>query len=275
VYWEEILCRAHFGASTALLRTWEWVRGARYSLENDNVLVLAATLRGVLEATADAYDAFEHIPLTLAACHSVVRRALNGSLTDVWASAPELETLLFHFAYAKRIESESEPRLVEAKSAKEYVQTQTQLAPLVADVYATLCQYSHPSTQTVFLFGEEKVEHDHMDLAFDPHLGAERMRTIIELSETIGMLIVSANVMPCVMTLQVLNRFDVPNVATPWAETVSWGGSDAWREIEERLRHPSPRSFEGVTERTLDELRRLASPARKGRRDRIVPPTKH
>jgi len=55
VYWREILFRAHFGASTGMLRLNEWLHGSERALVDGNVLMLAAGIRGFIEACADTW----------------------------------------------------------------------------------------------------------------------------------------------------------------------------------------------------------------------------
>ena len=95
VYWQEILFRAHFGASAGLLRLHEWLQGARRAQEDGNVLMLAAGIRGFLEAAADTWQGFGDVAPTLADCHTVIRKAIEGELVD-GALAPDLESSLIN-----------------------------------------------------------------------------------------------------------------------------------------------------------------------------------
>src|ERR1044071_6178786 len=97
VYWREILFRAHFGACTGMLRLNEWLHGSESARAAGNVLMLAAGVRGFLEACADTWQGFSDVAPTLADCHLIVRRAINGELSEQIALAPELESTLIHF----------------------------------------------------------------------------------------------------------------------------------------------------------------------------------
>lgn len=50
IYWREILGRAHWCASTSLIRSDRWLDGALRSYEGNNLLSLSACYRGFLEA---------------------------------------------------------------------------------------------------------------------------------------------------------------------------------------------------------------------------------
>lgn len=90
IYWREILFRAHFGASTGMLRLNEWLHGSERALIDGNVLMLAAGIRGLLEACADTWQGFSDVAPTLADSHTIVRRAINGELSEQIALAQEL-----------------------------------------------------------------------------------------------------------------------------------------------------------------------------------------
>ena len=145
IYWREILYRAHFGASAGLLRLHEWMLGAQRAYRDRNVMVLAAALRGFVEACADTVDALSDVAPTLADCHGIIRPAIAGKLTDVTALLPELENSLIHFAYARKLKRDAGPRLHEAKTAKDYISVVAESVPEIADSYALLCEYSHPA----------------------------------------------------------------------------------------------------------------------------------
>lgn len=203
IYWREILYRAHFAASTALLRLREWLAGALRSHSDRNVLMLAAGLRGLLEAVGDTWQGVADVAPTLADHHTVVRDALAGKLSDQLYLLPELENDLIHFAYArKKHEGEYSPRLHDAKSAHECVSVLAESVPDVMAMYATLCEYSHPASPTVFRFATEGK--DRNVLTFDPRAGAQQVRQLEELASRIGPTILAVGVSPCVVTPDLL-----------------------------------------------------------------------
>lgn len=109
--WQEILFRAHFGASAGLMRLREWLHGGERALADGNVLMLAAGIRGFIEAAADTWQGFADVAPTLADSHVVVRRAISGQLAEQLALLPELESLLMHFAYARKMTAGEGPAL--------------------------------------------------------------------------------------------------------------------------------------------------------------------
>ena len=237
VYWREILYRAHFGACTALMRLHEWLRGSERALGDGNVLMLAAGIRGFLEAAADTWQSFSDVPPTLADCHMVVRKAIAGTLTEQLPIAPELEGMLIHFAYARKLKPGQGPALHSAKTARDTLLTLEESAPAIGAVYATLCDYAHPAAPSVFRFAGEMTHPD--QVTFDPRVGPEEAREIVKLSEDVGRVALVLSVGPAVMTLKVLNSFAFAPVATSWADGVPLSFSDTWRELERRLHTPT------------------------------------
>lgn len=267
IYSSEILYRAHFAAAAALLRLREWFIGARRALDDRNVLVLAAAIRGYLEAVADTVDALADVPGTLADGHVVLRRAITGQLTDRILLLPETESDLIHFAYARRLEpGEEAPRLHGAKSAADTVSVLEESIPDVRAVYGLLCQYSHPSAHTVFRFARPEI--DKQLLTFDPRAGSDALAELVAMSDRIGPALMAAGVAPCVMTLKVLNRLGVTAVSTPWAESITLGFSQAWQTIRKRLLDPSEpyEPSEDERSRITSELFAAYEPAKRKRR---------
>lgn len=135
IYWREILYRAHFAASTALLRLREWLHGTLRSNADRSVLILAAGLRGLLEAVADTWNGLADVAPTLTDNHTIVRDALAGKLGDRMYLLPELENDLIHFAYARKKHEEGySPRLHDAMTARDCVAVLAESVPDVAVV---------------------------------------------------------------------------------------------------------------------------------------------
>jgi hypothetical protein len=250
IYASEILYRAHFGASAALLRLREWFTGAHRALEDRNVVILASAIRGFLETVADTFDALEDVPMTLAESHVVLRKAIAGDL-DHLLMMPETESDLIHFAYARRLEPEDNaPQLHDAKTAASTISSLEESIPEVKNFYAALCQYSHPASPTVLRYATRHADREL--LTFDPTAGDANIRELVGLSASLGPALV-CGIAPCLMILKVLNALGPREVATPWADTLSLDFSDAWRTIEARLadaagpRTPSDEEVERVT----------------------------
>ena len=266
VYWQEILYRAHFGACTALMRLHEWLHGSKRALADENVLMLAAGIRGFLEAAADTFQSFSDVPSSLADCHMVVHRAIKGEFFEQPALAPELESMLIHFAYARKLKQDEGPTLHNAKTAKDTISAFEEPAPAIGTVYAKLCDYAHPARSSVFCFAREITQPD--SVTFDPKVGPEKTREILMLSAEVGRVALMLGVGPVVMTLKVLNSFAFAPVATPWADGVSQPFSVIWRELKSRLKtQTAPRVATGAEiDKVLADTRAQYRPVGKAKR---------
>lgn len=238
IYWQEILFRAHFGASAGLMRLREWLRGSERALADGNVLMLAAGIRGFLEAAADTWQGFADVAPTLADSHVVVRRAISGHLGEQMALAPELESMLIHFAYARKLKAGEGPALHSAATARETVSCLLESAPSAVEVYSMLCEYSHPAAPSVFRFAGDITHAD--TVTFDPAAGAGKIAEILERSQEVGQAALVLGIGPLLVALKVLNAFSFPPVATPWADRVAGPFSGMWQDLEQRLRDPAP-----------------------------------
>jgi hypothetical protein len=128
--------------------------------------------RGFLEACADTWQAFADVAPTLADSHAVVRRAINGELSEQMALVPELGSTLIHFAYARRLRPGEGPALHSATTAKDCLSVLWESAPDVVEVYHALCDYTHPAAPSLFRFAGESADPD--TLTFDPNAGPHK-----------------------------------------------------------------------------------------------------
>ena len=273
VYWQEILYRAHFGASTALMRLREWLHGSERALADGNVLMLAAGIRGFLEAAADTWQSFSDVPHILADCHMVVRRAIKGECSEQLVLAPELESMLIHFAYARKLKPDEGPALHSATTAKDAISAIEESAPAIGTVYAALCDYAHPAAASVFRFAGEITHPD--KVTFDPQARPEKTRAILTLSGEVGRVALVLGAAPVVVTLKVLNSFAFAPVTTPWADDVSLSFSDVWQELEHRLQsHNEPQIATGAERDklladTMVQYRPVGKAKRRSKGDRV------
>ena len=269
VYWQEILYRAHFGACTALMRLREWLHGSKRALDDGNVLMPAAGIRGLLEAAADTWQSLSDVAPTLADCHLVVRRAIKGDLSEQIVVAPELEGMLIHFAYARKLKAGEGPALHNATTARDTLSLLEQSAPAIGAVYATLCEYTHPAAASVFRFAADMTGPD--KVKFDPLAGCRRIHEILELTKEVGPSALALGAPPAIIALKVLNSFGFAPVETRWADGVSLPFSEVWRELERRLQSPTePRvatggEIERLIANTMAQYRAVGKAKRRSR----------
>jgi hypothetical protein len=264
IYCQEILFRAHFGASAGLMRLREWMHGSIRSLRDKNVLMLAAGLRGLLEAAADTWQAFEDVPLQLAGFHAVFRDAVRGKMADRLVLAGELENSVIHFAYARKLKDGDSPRLHNAETARDSISRLVEAAPTILDAYAMLCEYSHPAASSVFRFAQRSVPNV---TTFDPIAGAADIREILASSQKPVRTGLDLGIGILMMTLKVLNAFSFAPVATPWADDLSDEAFPGWQVFQRVMAAPvgpAPMSSEDAR-RHMSEIETQYQPFGKGK----------
>jgi len=172
VYWIEILFRAHWAATSNLIRYHKWYELCHdSSVVKPNYIAFCSGLRGLLECATDTYDALGGVPLTLAQALHYVEDALLRRKALKRAVSEELENCLIHFSYARKLNKfETAPKSHEAKTASHYI-SQLDSADLpLKNLYAELCQVVHPAHQsTAWLVGRKDESYtiqESDDLAF-------------------------------------------------------------------------------------------------------------
>ena len=101
VYWTEILQRAHLTAVTAILRSRRWLFGVVQAKADNNFLVFAANLRGLLESAADSSTALKDVPATLACHHFSISESLAGGPKGDFAPR-QMEDQLIHYFHGEK-----------------------------------------------------------------------------------------------------------------------------------------------------------------------------
>jgi hypothetical protein len=232
VYWQEILARAHWGSLVALLRHVRWHVGCKDAISARNFLSFAACLRGMIESAADIGHAFGAVPTTLAKCRREIIPILEGKPPKRVVLNPELEQLLIHFLYARKLEkNEAAPAEHSALTMQRYFQhVQGSEPPLLQKLYAFLCQVAHPSALS--LMGFMACTSDGCTVQISTNADGDR---IGDLCSEHGAAILDAvfqAVNPPLLTLKVLNRYPLREFHTPTLDGIGFEGIHAWTKIE-------------------------------------------
>ena len=152
IYWTEIFYRAHVASMTALVRHICWMEACLDLCgERPNFLGFAACLRGLLENAADTFFSLRAVPLTIASQFNGIEEMFRGHHSSKGFICEELEQLLIHFLYARKLDaSEVDPGHHKAAAVFEYVNSLVDNNDAkVRKLYAELCQLAHPAAQSV------------------------------------------------------------------------------------------------------------------------------
>ena len=230
ICWSELLMRCHLAGATAILRSRRWIDGLLSAGAANNLLAFAATLRGLIESAADISDALLPIPRTLARHRGRINEALRGAAKVIFR-VEGLEDFLIHYTWARKVKKgEDAPESHKAKSVRDYVQIlEKGQVPGVVESYETLCDLTHPGARSVHMWFAAK-----SDLEFELETGqeAEQIRGFVsEYAEMpLGLLMYAFN-LP-IVTLRLLNYFEIPYFHTPELEAWNLSGIRVWRDIE-------------------------------------------
>jgi len=239
IYWREILLRAHFTATTTLLRQHKWISGVLLGTAFHNLFMFATSFRGFIESAADSVEALEHVPLLLAERSEFIKKAVAGKADYI--DTTDVEEQLIHYSHArKEAKPEKLPVVHKAKASRDYL-TKLQGSPNgeIHECYSWLCEFSHPSSATLG-FMLEKNDDTTVRLAASPtdmiFIGqfSNRFRPIMRKVFTFGFT-------PALLTLKVLNALPLQELHTPLINRFDYTEIPLWQKMVKHLKpEPSP-----------------------------------
>ena len=238
VYWSETLQRAHLAAVTSMLRSRRWLSGMVHATTENNLLVFAAALRGLMESAADASTALISTPLTLVQNHPLITEALEGRATTGYSSA-ELENELIHYSHARGIrgsERANAPQSHRARTVQKYLEIfGDQNADVVRQCYSDLCDLTHPGASSVVMWlasdGPAGV-----DFRLSTHQDKALIVELLRRYPTVPLELLMFAFNAPLIALNVLNYFPVEDLHSPKLLNWNLDGISGWvkcrRELE-------------------------------------------
>ena len=155
MYVLSLLERSHLTCVATLGRNHRWLKGMRASIDANNVLTFAASLRGFLEAAADSHDILQYLPVALIECRDYLYASLHRpDRVSAELGLKELEDRLIHFAFAKRQPKDGDaPSTHKPKATTDYIRELQRFGvDGAASLYAELCELTHPAAPSVDCF---------------------------------------------------------------------------------------------------------------------------
>ena len=237
VYTQEVLFRAHSAALTTIFRNGRWMKGIISAIEGSNYFSFCACLRGLIEAAADA-----HVTL-LPTCHflaehfATIKDALDGRMESKVIQFHELEDILIHYSHARKVaRGEDVPDSHRVKPARQYLEAiEEPGSNKVRELYAELCEITHPAALTVHMFWETKNSTNSEIALVDP----DDKGFIIGLASRHSSSIATAffkSFNPAFLTLYTLNRLDDERVMTPGMRKINLSTIPAFVTIEKNIK---------------------------------------
>lgn len=171
IYTLGIVERCHLACITSLVRGERWLTNTTESIINQNVLAFSASLRGFLEAAADAHDVLQFLPATLQKLFPYLYAVLNEceQIDGVIINIKDLEDRLIHYAYAQRQDRRTTPPPNHTnKSNQEYIQVFERFGVAgLGNLYSELCQLTHPAAPSISCFYDERDNYLHLNFSKD------------------------------------------------------------------------------------------------------------
>lgn len=154
-YVDEIIFRFHAASLITLRRNLLWIESIEGSQRNSNLFAFCAALRGFIESSADSFYSLRYAPQNLATYFTTIKSCINGKESQRVHLFKQLEDWGIHFIEAGKYENKVlKEDHFKAKSTWEYlkaIDSEKALKP-VYPLYQKLCQITHPSRDTTYLF---------------------------------------------------------------------------------------------------------------------------
>jgi len=236
VYWSEIIQRLHACSATTLLRLKKWIEAIQAAFEQKNYYGFCASLRGLIEACSDSFYTLGRVIYPIAENFKPIRIATKGESSQPFLSE-SIENHLIHYLLARKLtraDKASFPDSHNARQVREYLESLNDDNAI--ELYAELCQVSHPSTMSLLPF---LLEHDEHGLMLHKEQIDDTLnRNILERHrETIYNCTMYA-LATSLCGLKIINCFGVPlfeSLHTDEKAFKSLEGYPLWLSIEEQI----------------------------------------
>lgn len=155
IYVSEILYRLHASSLITLRRNLLWIDSIKKAIHDNSFFVLCTSLRAFIESSADSFYSLRYVPQNLGKYFQIIKDSIDGKEDKRINLFKELEDWGIHFLEAGTYEDKTLPKEhFKAKPTWEYlkaIDTESVLKP-VYPMYQDLCQITHPSRETTYLF---------------------------------------------------------------------------------------------------------------------------
>lgn len=244
IYWIEILYRAHFAAHTSLIRTSRWLDAMFLASEARNYTAFMAAYRGCLEAAADSFETFEHVPAWIADLHSAITPILHKT-ADQPSLFPDLENKLIHFTHARFIKKdEVVDEAQRMKHTTQYLQNLVKTGvPEVTECYRILCDVTHPGIGSVRCYADADESETGTFYVLRTDLDETLIAEFCDKYKAVSERMMQVSVIPPAVTLRVLNVFDIDTIRTEAVTRIGLENQPSWQPYAEMLASDAPTRF--------------------------------
>lgn len=223
-YVAEIIYRLHAASLITLRRNLSWIESIEGSQRNSNLFAFCASLRGFIESSADSFYSLRNVPLTLATNFKTIKSCMDGKESQRIYTCEELEDWGIHFMEAGKYENKDlKEDHFKAKKTWEYlkaIDSEKALKP-VDTLYQKLCQITHPSRDTTYLFFRQTDEYRWGVCDIDEEL---EIAAIVQLHDAAYEEIFQKSFNTALLLLWIIDSFSIEGLRCPQIRVIDFTG---------------------------------------------------
>lgn len=207
IYWSEIVQRIHVCGATSIKRVKKWYDAIQLAYQAKNYYAFCSAIRGLVEACCDTFYTVDRIINPICSAFAAIEVALNGKAKKVLL-CESVEDDLIHYIFARKLTKSEKDKSLPSHNAKQvtaYLESVQDHG--VRDLYAEMCQVSHPSQVSLVPFLLSTQEHSlllhrsDVDDELNKHLLRRHKGAILTAS--------NFAVLPAMCLLKYINEFNV------------------------------------------------------------------
>jgi len=237
IYWKEILMRTHFTSVTSMLRNNKWINGIELSIESENLLVFASTLRGFLEAVSDSYFSLSSAATGLAENFCNIEKSIIGKQNRFF-TAGGLEEDLLHFEFASKNDKSGLPNN-KPLNVSTYIESIDLFGDAkIKELYSILCELSHPSSKSVTCFTSTIKDGDNGYILTCNNLDKQRIITILQDYQNSVIYLLKLSFATPLACLKVMNLFNFEDVKSSYIQDCMFNkliGDNGWNNFQKLI----------------------------------------
>ncbi len=220
VYWHELIMRMHYSSVTCLMRNSKWLSGIVNSIENNNYILFAASMRGFFESMVDTTYSIATKGSEVAMNFMNINLSLTKQMSKNFM-AGKFEEDLIHFGYASKesFKKDKDPNH-KPKLMRDYISDfDLPGSEMRHEFYSELCEITHPAANSVNCFSKEIIIDSRKSyLITDDTRDNELIREFCNKYNVLIEILLKLSVSIPVINLKVINLLECEDLYSPSIE---------------------------------------------------------
>lgn len=238
IYVLEIISRFHAAALITLRRNLSWMEAIETSYGQSSFFAFCASLRGMIESSADSFFSLRYTPQNLASYFRILASCISGAESTKVCVFKEMEDWGLHFLEAGKYDDKSRDKEhYQAKQTYEYIDAieKDPFFGKVYPLYQELCQITHPSRESTYLYFSRNNDH----WVVQPFDFRERVNRLLTMPEVDYNAIFQGSLNAALITIWLIDQFGVTGMKCPQIHTISFESIGGFEEIRGKLSESS------------------------------------